>query len=581
MKAIAIDKARRLDIYTRKNGTFKKKFIVKNAEDGTPYSFAGHMVAMEIFNKLFSNPDMIIDEDSFMTVTDGEIDIAVPDTEMDFRKNDLYYRMWVVNDEGKFVWLNGKFVVNNFNLFDGVNTTTGTTMTTGDNNVIIYVGGNGNGPTPGTASWGTLQGNPSDSDELTEYINELIEQAGGGGPGPSDPNTYNGGVIKEGTNVRWGGTPIAVDTFIAANGRGIQFGQDGSALAFFNLVGANYEANIDASLMRFQHNNGFGFEGDGSGKFYLKDLDGMIIGGDELDGSALLQLVSQTRALSLTNILALSGIAVPRDGMVTYSAELKDVVARINNAWVPLTRPIPIITADVDITLNDEEHRGACIIMTGNGQKYIRIPQTGLSEGFICFVMKKQSSTGTIRFVPMGSATLDAFDDEIHVGGASLYQPVVGEAYASGSLGEFVDSNAVYAAIDAAEDAAKDYADDLFDSVVKTEHFAVSNEATALTTGDAKITFRMPQGMTLTKVKGSLTTAQTAGSLLTIRVNKNGTTIFSTNLTFDNNETTTESAATPAVISTPVLLADDVITVDIVTVGTSGAAGLKLAFIGT
>jgi len=109
---------------------------------------------------------------------------------------------------------------------------------------------------------------------------------------------------------------------------------------------------------------------------------------------------------------------------------------------------------------------------------------------------------------------------------------------------------------------------------------AASDESTALTTG-TKVTFRAPYAFTLSSVRGSLTTAQSAGSLLTFNVKKNGTTVFSTTPTFDNTEKTTQTAATPSVLSTTAIADDDEITITIDTVGTSGAAGLKVALIGT
>ena len=64
-------------------------------------------------------------------------------------------------------------------------------------------------------------------------------------------------------------------------------------------------------------------------------------------------------------------------------------------------------------------------------------------------------------------------------------------------------------------------------------------------------------------------------------INDSGTTILSTKLTFDNDERTTTTAATPAVISDSALADDAEITIDIDTVGTSGASGLKITLIGT
>ena len=110
---------------------------------------------------------------------------------------------------------------------------------------------------------------------------------------------------------------------------------------------------------------------------------------------------------------------------------------------------------------------------------------------------------------------------------------------------------------------------------------AASDESTALTTGTAKVTFRMPYAMTLSGVRCSLTTAQTSGSIFTVDINGGGTSILSTKLTIDNTEKTSTTAATAAVIS-DVNLADDAeITIDIDQVGDGTANGLKITLIGT
>lgn len=110
---------------------------------------------------------------------------------------------------------------------------------------------------------------------------------------------------------------------------------------------------------------------------------------------------------------------------------------------------------------------------------------------------------------------------------------------------------------------------------------ACSDETTALTTGAAKATFRMPYAMTLTGVKASVTTAPT-GSVLTVDINEGGSTILSTKLTIDASEKTSATAATAAVISDTALAADAEITVDIDTVGsTLAGAGLKVTLLGT
>ena len=110
---------------------------------------------------------------------------------------------------------------------------------------------------------------------------------------------------------------------------------------------------------------------------------------------------------------------------------------------------------------------------------------------------------------------------------------------------------------------------------------AASDETTALTTGAAKITFRMPRAVTLTAVRASLTTAQGSGSIFTVDINESGTSILSTKLTIDNTEKTSFTAATPPVISDAALADDAEITIDIDQIGDGTAKGLKVMLIGT
>jgi hypothetical protein len=110
---------------------------------------------------------------------------------------------------------------------------------------------------------------------------------------------------------------------------------------------------------------------------------------------------------------------------------------------------------------------------------------------------------------------------------------------------------------------------------------ACSDEATALTTGTAKLTFRMPHAMTVTAVRASVGTAPT-GSTLVVDINEGGTTILSTKLSIDATEKTSTTAATPAVISDTALADDAEITIDIDQIGsTIAGAGLKITLIGT
>lgn len=121
-----------------------------------------------------------------------------------------------------------------------------------------------------------------------------------------------------------------------------------------------------------------------------------------------------------------------------------------------------------------------------------------------------------------------------------------------------------------------------WESLPVSLYIPVGDETTALTTGTAKVTFRMPHAMTLTAVRGSVATAPTGASLLTVDVNEGGATLLSTKLTFDASEKTTTTAATPAVISDSALADDAEITIDIDQIGSTVAgAGLKVWLIGT
>jgi len=104
--------------------------------------------------------------------------------------------------------------------------------------------------------------------------------------------------------------------------------------------------------------------------------------------------------------------------------------------------------------------------------------------------------------------------------------------------------------------------------------FAASDETTALTTGTAKITFRAECDFRLDEIVASLARASSSGPVIIV-VKKNGGTVFSTNLTINENEKT----SSPATLSVREIAKVDEITVDITGAGTN-AAGLKVALIG-
>lgn len=122
----------------------------------------------------------------------------------------------------------------------------------------------------------------------------------------------------------------------------------------------------------------------------------------------------------------------------------------------------------------------------------------------------------------------------------------------------------------------------LFQAQEQSLIVACSDETTALTTGTAKNTFRMPWAIDLYEVRASLSTAQTSGSIFTVDINVSGSTILTTKLTIDNTEKTSETAATSfAFNSTRPTIPDDAeVTIDIDQVGDGTAKGLKVTFLG-
>ena len=109
---------------------------------------------------------------------------------------------------------------------------------------------------------------------------------------------------------------------------------------------------------------------------------------------------------------------------------------------------------------------------------------------------------------------------------------------------------------------------------------AGSDLVTTITTGTTVAYFRAPSDILLTEVRASLLTASTSGAV-TVDINVDGSSILSTLLTIDQDEKTSVTAATPAVIdpSSSTIANDAEVTIDIDGAGT-GALGLIVTFIG-
>lgn len=110
---------------------------------------------------------------------------------------------------------------------------------------------------------------------------------------------------------------------------------------------------------------------------------------------------------------------------------------------------------------------------------------------------------------------------------------------------------------------------------------------TNIATGTGKAVIQLPYGLKLRPIAeggvyATLAVAQAAGTPVAVDVNRNGVSIFSTTLTFDNAEKTTRTAATPAVFAAggDLLSAGDEISIDVDAVGTALAKGLSVYLVG-
>ncbi|WP_312252714.1 hypothetical protein [Stenotrophomonas sp.] len=106
-------------------------------------------------------------------------------------------------------------------------------------------------------------------------------------------------------------------------------------------------------------------------------------------------------------------------------------------------------------------------------------------------------------------------------------------------------------------------------------------------TGAGKDSIVLPYGILLDTVANggiyaTLSTAQASGTPLTVDVNRNGTSILATKLTFDSGERSTTTAATPPVLvgGGEILAKGDEITFDVDQVGVAGARGLRVYLVG-
>ena len=149
----------------------------------------------------------------------------------------------------------------------------------------------------------------------------------------------------------------------------------------------------------------------------------------------------------------------------------------------------------------------------------------------------------------------------------------------SGGLLQAEDTGATGGVADAPSDGAPYVRrNGAWEKQTETVIVALSDETTAITTGNAKVTIHLPFAFTLTNFVIGLTTVSSSGSV-TVDMNEAGSTVLSTKPSIDASEYLS-TTGTAAVISDASLAQWAKIEFDIDAAGT-GAKGLKVYLIGT
>lgn len=178
----------------------------------------------------------------------------------------------------------------------------------------------------------------------------------------------------------------------------------------------------------------------------------------------------------------------------------------------------------------------------------------------------KGALTRTFRYVPHGTAAL--YDLASVIVPASEILQGVAELATQAEAEAKTDDVRIMTALKVNQQ---------FRSQPEVFMFAVSDETTNLTTGAGKLTFRLPYALEGISFRASVNTAP-VGSTIIVDVNKNGSTMMTTNkLSIDASEKTSVTAATAAGVTTTTASDDDEITVDIDQIGSSTPGkGLKV-----
>jgi hypothetical protein len=259
-----------------------------------------------------------------------------------------------------------------------------------------------------------------------------------------------------------------------------------------------------------------------------------------------------------------------------WSGHDDELALYINSAWAYRSPQEGWEAWVVDEAVKIAYSSGAWgIIGTFDGASYVSIAGDIMTGGLSVPTEVYGVSWNGSNEVPTKDALYDKFEALAGTIGG-------GDMLAAANLSDLDDIPTARTNLDVYSKAEVDSAIAASTPGAQTECFpiACSDETTALTTGTAKVTFRMPYAFTLTAVRASVTTAPT-GAALQVDINEGGVSILSTPITIDASEKTSTTAAVPPVISDSALADDAEVTIDIDVVGSTVAgAGLKVYLIG-
>lgn len=282
--------------------------------------------------------------------------------------------------------------------------------------------------------------------------------------------------------------------------------------------------------------------------WFISDYTDKVSSVNGLVGAVSLLVSELTGSSAVPSTIALGGLKTTSDGRFFHGKGTNDVDEILKASRIGGTRAV---TGTSDTILVADFSK--IVTFTNAAAIAVTLPQAG--AGSPAEFVDKWYAT----FVNIGPSKVTITPTTSTIGGAATLQLGPGQAAMVWSNG----TNYLCIAVDSMKIG-----------------IACSDETTAITTGTAKATFRMPCAMKLLAVRASVTTAPT-GSTILIDINEGGATVLSTKLMIGASEKTSVTAATPAVISDAVLADDAEITIDFDQVGsTIAGAGVKVWLIG-